>query len=82
MQDKSIMTAVVDLSSYVDTQYFGERPHVRGRRVPVATIAYNARENHWDVAELAYQPKRKCLRPSSITNNTKPKLTSRKQPSV
>jgi uncharacterized protein (DUF433 family) len=45
----------VDLSKYIETRLFEERPHVRGRRVPVGTIAYNARTNHWDVAELAYQ---------------------------
>jgi uncharacterized protein (DUF433 family) len=47
--------ATVDLSKYIEARVFGERPHIRGRRVPVATIAYNARTNHWDVAELAYQ---------------------------
>lgn len=47
--------ATVDLSKYIETRLFEERPHVRGRRVPVATVAYNARTNHWDVAELAYQ---------------------------
>jgi uncharacterized protein (DUF433 family) len=45
----------VDLSKYIDTHFFGERPHIRGRRVPVATIAYSARSQDWDVAELAYQ---------------------------
>jgi uncharacterized protein (DUF433 family) len=50
----SVQTTV-DLSKYVEKRLFGERPHVRGRRVPVATIAYNARTNHWDVVELAYQ---------------------------
>ena len=34
---------------------FGERPHIRGRRVPVAFIAYNARTNAWDIAPLAYE---------------------------
>lgn len=41
------------LSRYVDRTFFGERPHVRGRRVPVATLAYNARDNGWDVSRLA-----------------------------
>jgi len=45
----------VDLSKYIETRLFGERPHIRGRRVPVAIVAYNARTNNWDVAELAYQ---------------------------
>lgn len=47
--------ATVDLGKYIDTEFFGERPHIRGRRVPVATIAYSSRSQGWDVAELAYQ---------------------------
>ncbi len=45
----------LDLSKYIEVRLFGERPHIRGRRVPVATIAYNARGNGWDVARLAYE---------------------------
>jgi uncharacterized protein (DUF433 family) len=45
----------VDLSKYIEARLFEDRPHVRGRRVPVAVIAYNQRTNGWDVAELAYQ---------------------------
>jgi uncharacterized protein (DUF433 family) len=47
--------ATVDLSKYIETRLFGERPHIRGRRIPVATIAYSARSRGWDIAELAYQ---------------------------
>jgi uncharacterized protein (DUF433 family) len=47
--------ATVDLSKYIETRWFGERPHVRGRRIPVATIAYSARSQGWDIIELAYQ---------------------------
>jgi uncharacterized protein (DUF433 family) len=36
-------------------RFFGEGPHVRGRRVPVATIAHCARDQKWSVSELAYQ---------------------------
>ncbi len=46
--------ATVDLRKYIETRLFGERPHIRGRRVPVATIAYNARTSNMHVAELAY----------------------------
>jgi uncharacterized protein (DUF433 family) len=42
-----------DLSRYIEVRLFGERPHLRGRRIPVATVAYNARDNHWTVPELA-----------------------------
>jgi uncharacterized protein (DUF433 family) len=44
----------VDLRKYIDTQFFGVRPHIRGRRVPVAMIANRMRANHWTVAETAY----------------------------
>jgi uncharacterized protein (DUF433 family) len=45
----------VDLRKYIETRIFGERPHIRGRRIPVATIAHSARSQGWDVSELAYQ---------------------------
>ena len=45
----------VDLRKYIDTSIFGERPHIRGRRVPVSALAYNARSQGWSVPELAYQ---------------------------
>jgi uncharacterized protein (DUF433 family) len=52
----SIQTpTTVDLSKYIEVRLFEERPHIRGRRVPVATIAYSARSQNWDVPELAYQ---------------------------
>lgn len=45
----------VNVSKYVEVRLFGERPHIRGRRIPVATIAYSARSQNWTVAELAHQ---------------------------
>ena len=48
-------TPVLDLSKYIEIRAFGERPHVRGRRIPVATIAYSARSQGWDVARLVYE---------------------------
>ena len=44
----------LDLSKYIEKRFFGERPHFRGRRIPVATIAYTARDNNHGVAELMY----------------------------
>ncbi len=41
----------LDLSKYIEVRVFDERPHIRGRRVPVATIAY-AYAQGWDVARL------------------------------
>ena len=46
---------VLDLSKYIEIRIFGERPHIRGRRVPVATIADGAHAQGWDVARLAYE---------------------------
>lgn len=46
---------IVDLSKYIEVRLFGERPHVRGRRVPIATIAHGAHSQNWSVSELAYQ---------------------------
>jgi uncharacterized protein (DUF433 family) len=46
--------ATVDLSKYIETRLFGERPHIRGRRIPVAMIVRRARANGWTAAETAY----------------------------
>ena len=45
----------VDLRKYIEVRIFGERPHIRGRRIPVATIAHSHQSQGWGVAELAYQ---------------------------
>jgi uncharacterized protein (DUF433 family) len=45
----------VDLSKYIDTRLMGERPHIRGRRLPVSFIAANAAANRWNIQELAYE---------------------------
>ena len=44
-----------DLRKYIDTHFYGERPHIRGRRLLVSMIAANAESNHLSVAELAYE---------------------------
>jgi uncharacterized protein (DUF433 family) len=46
-------TSDLVLTRYIDTVFFQKRPHIRGRRVPVAAVAYNARDNGWDVPRLA-----------------------------
>lgn len=51
----STIPEAIDLRKYIDTHTYMERPHIRGRRVPVATIAYSARDLGWDVAKLAYE---------------------------
>lgn len=47
--------ATVDLSKYIEVRLFEDRPHIRGRRVPVGLLAAFARANDWTVAETAYQ---------------------------
>lgn len=44
----------LDLSKYIEARFFGERPHIRGRRVPVATVAYNHHTHGWNIAETAH----------------------------
>ena len=46
--------ATVDLRKYIDMQFFGERPHIRGRRVPIAQIVAFARANNWNITDLMY----------------------------
>jgi uncharacterized protein (DUF433 family) len=43
---------VLDLSKYIESRIFGDRPHVRGRRIPVATLAYASKSQGWGVQEL------------------------------
>lgn len=53
MTDQAAPT--IDLSKYIEIRVFGDRPHIRGRRVPVATLAYSARDLGWGVSRLAYE---------------------------
>lgn len=46
--------APVDLSKYIETRLFVERPHIRDRRIPVATVARWQRANGWTIAETAH----------------------------
>lgn len=42
-----------DLSKYIELR--DHRPHIRGRRLPIAFIASAESTNHLSIAELAYQ---------------------------
>lgn len=53
MTIKEPVPATSDLSKYIDFKYFGERPHIRGRRIWVSMIAANEQANQWSIAELA-----------------------------
>jgi uncharacterized protein (DUF433 family) len=57
MTDQAVpaVPSTVDLRKYIEIRIFGDRPHIRGRRVPVATIAHYAHSQGWGVSELAYQ---------------------------
>ncbi len=44
----------VDLSKYIESRLFGERPHIRERRIPIAVVVYQARANNWTIAETAW----------------------------
>ena len=54
MTDQTVPTTV-DLSKYIETRFFGERPHLRGRRIWVSMIAGSAEHNKWDVPTLAHE---------------------------
>lgn len=54
MTEKTEISTPVDLSKYIEVRIFGERPHVRGRRIPVATLAHSAQSQGWSTIELAY----------------------------
>lgn len=45
----------IDVRKYIDTSKFGERPHIRGRRLPVSYIAADYRNYGWSVKQLAYE---------------------------
>jgi uncharacterized protein (DUF433 family) len=53
MTDQTLPT--IDLRKYIDTSKFGERPHIRGRRLPVSYIAADYRNYGWSVSRLAYE---------------------------
>ena len=46
---------VIDLTRYIEARHFGERPHIRGRRLPIAVIMAATRDNEGvGVPELMY----------------------------
>jgi uncharacterized protein (DUF433 family) len=44
----------VDLRKYIEVRLFDERPHIRGRRIPVAIVVGSMRENNLSIADTAY----------------------------
>ena len=55
MTEQTQIPGLTNLSRYIDTEFYEDRPHIRGRRLPVAVIAYNAHRNGWDVPTLAHE---------------------------
>ena len=43
----------IDLRKYIEVRLMGDKPHIRGRRLPLAMIAYSARDNDLSVQTLA-----------------------------
>ncbi len=55
MSTPEAVPTTVDLRKYIETRFYGERPHIRGRRVLVSMIAANAEHNNLSLSELAYE---------------------------
>lgn len=55
MTRQDTVPATVDLRKYIETRFYGERPHIRGRRVLVSMIAANAEHNNLSRSDLAYE---------------------------
>jgi len=55
MTAQETIPTTADLSKYIDFKYFGNRAHIRGRRIWVSMIATNAQANQWNVATLAHE---------------------------
>ena len=47
-------TFAIDLSQYVETRLFDDRPHIKGRRIPIYVIAHAATEPGYGIPELMY----------------------------
>lgn len=65
----------IDLSKYIEVRLFGERPHIRGRRIPVGDLVGWAESQGWGVAETAYQSRclrTKCYQHSCFIKKIKP----------
>ncbi len=54
MTDQPFTPVPVDLHKYIETRLFSDRPHIRGKRIPIALIANRMTANGWTIAETAY----------------------------
>lgn len=55
MTAQDIIPTTADLRKYIDFKFFGDRPHIRGRRVWVSMIAANAEANQWNIPHLSHE---------------------------
>jgi uncharacterized protein (DUF433 family) len=72
----------VDLRKYIDTQYFGARPHIRGRRVPVGLMMRFIRANNWSIEDTMYNlslTEAVVFEGRSTIENIKKKSTNRRR---
>lgn len=53
MTAQEAVPSTTDLRKYIEKRYYGERPHIRGRRLLVSMVAANAEANNWTIAETA-----------------------------
>ncbi len=54
MTDQTYTPTPVDLHKYIEVRLFGDRPHIRSKRIPVALVAKRMTANGWTIAETAY----------------------------
>ncbi|MCA0452354.1 MAG: DUF433 domain-containing protein [Chloroflexi bacterium] len=55
MTAQDTIPPTADLRKYIDFKFFGNRPHIRGRRIWVSMIAVNAEANQWNIPRLAHE---------------------------
>lgn len=44
----------VDVSKYIETRLMEDRPHIRGRRIPIAVVMLRVQQNNMTATEAAY----------------------------
>lgn len=49
----SNLIGTIDLTKYIEQRWFGARPHIRGRRIPIAVIIAYAQSHHLTIDEIA-----------------------------
>jgi uncharacterized protein (DUF433 family) len=55
MAAQETVPSTVDLRKYIDFKLYGERPHIRGRRLPVTFVSALAAHEGLTISQLAYE---------------------------